>query len=199
MISAKEFYEQFKKKLFANDAKFDDESYDRVYLRTKTYTELMNKKVIHEILKENGIKAQNEYYRIDVIGWTDIDNEALKEEHSKAGMKWHSWKLEFAFEHENFYRDWNDEVFKLLYINCPLRVVVGYNNATQRDDAVFGDIHKLDLLAKVIANCNIEIQGEFLIILGNRGKGYDMTKGVENYYGYRAYLYNPATKAFQKI
>lgn len=199
MLTAKLFLEQFKKKLCATGERFHEKTYDEVYLKSKEYTDLVNRKIVCDILFEQGLHWSNEYYRIDVIGWNYVENEELKEEYKNIGLKMHSWKLEFAFEHENCFQDWNDEVIKLLYINCPLRVVVGYNDADKRDHDILGDESKLNVVAKTIEKTGMKIQGELLVILGNRGKGYDLSQGIEAYYGYRAYIFDDKTKYFTQI
>ena len=146
-----------------------------------------------KILEESGLRFSNEYYRIDVTGWEHVTDEKLKKEFLKAKLNYHSWKLKVAFEHENNYDDWTDEVTKLLYVSCPLKVVVGYNEAGKREDDVCGDKHKLELVARTIKNLNVYVNGELLIILGNCGEGYKKEKEAEKYFGYRAYLYDNGT------
>ena len=66
----------------------------------------------------------------------------------------------------------------------------------KRDDAVGGDLAKLNLMAKTISELNIEISGEFLIVIGNSSASYNENTGIENYFEYRAYLYDNDTKSF---
>lgn len=197
MITARKFFEELQTKLYKSDAMYEGDSYDKVYIRSKRYTKLINKEIVPAILRAHNMSVSYEYYRTDVSGWSQKPDNTLEKEFLKFDMKWHSWKLNFVFEHENNYRDWNDEIIKLLYLNCPLRVVVGYNDADKRNDILFGDCHKLDIISKVIANLNIEIKDEFLIIIGNRGKGFDISHGIENFFGYKAYLYDSNLKSFQ--
>lgn len=199
MITAKIFYEEFQNKLYATDALYENIPYYHVYLNSENYTNLINYHIVPEILKSHNMSVSHEYYRIDVCGWHNEHNEILENEFKKANMIWHSWKLDIAFEHENYFRDWNDELIKLLYIDSPLKVVVGYNEANKRYDEFLGDSYKLDLLSKVIINLQVEIKGELLVILGNRGKELDLSQGIKIYFGYKAYLYDPKLKNFKAI
>lgn len=198
-LTAEKFLEQFLGKLYNLNATYKGKRYEQIYLHSKEYTNLVNREIVRDILSENGLQHTYEYYRIDVIGWNYIENETLKRVYEKVGLRYHSWKLEFAFEHENLYRDWNDEAIKLLYVNCPLRVIVGYNDADKRDHLVFGDENKLSIVAQTIEKTGIKVQGEFLVILGNRGHGYSLSNGLEKYYGYRAYLFHENSKSFKMI
>lgn len=197
MFTAKKFFDLFQKKLCDQDAIYNQKSYREIYKINGEFTSLVNRLIVNTILEENKLRWSNEYYRIDVIGWENVYGDVkLENDYKKAQLNYHSWKLQFAFEHENNSEDWSDEVIKLLYINCPLRVVVGYNDMKKRDDAVGGDLAKLNLMAKTISELNIEISGEFLIIIGNSSASYNENTGIENYFGYRAYLYDNDTKSF---
>lgn len=200
MFTAKEFFDQFKKKLCAEDAIYNQKSYREIYKMNGEFTGLVNRLIVNTILEENKLRWSNEYYRIDVIGWKNIcGDERLKDDYNSARLRYHSWKLEFAFEHENDPEDWSDEVIKLLYVHCPLRVVVGYNDMKKRDDPVAGDLAKLGLVAETISDLRVEVTGEFLVILGNSSAEYNQIGGIENYFGYRAYLYDHETKSFRRM
>lgn len=67
----------------------------------------------------------HEYYHIDNLACETIEK---IHRDRKTYINIHQWKLLAAIEHENNYLDWTDELVKLLYINCPLRVVIGYGN-----------------------------------------------------------------------
>lgn len=198
MITAKIFFEEFQNKLCASDARYEKIPYYQAYLNCDNYTDLINHYIVPDILKAYGMSVSHEYYRIDVCGWHEEHDNVLKNEFKKTNMIWHSWKLDM-FEHENFFRNWNDELNKLLFINCPLKVVVGYNDVDKRYDEIMGDSHKLDLISKVISSLKVEVTGEFMVILGNRGKGLDLSQGIKNYFGYKAYLYDSNLKNFKEI
>ena len=105
------------------------------------------------------------------------------------------WDLEVAVEHENSSVSWMDEVVKLLHINCPLRVVIGYLPITQKDkhqtylDAITEQI----LTTKAVNNCSLK-NGEFMIIIGD-----SKCKDESQYCQYKAYIYNLVKKRFEEI
>lgn len=128
---------------------------------------------LSDILSDNGFEKehQREYFKIDLIGWQQRKDEL--EESPRIGdyqLNRHFWHLGVAVEHENNSRDWTYELVKLLYINCPLRVVIGYlpkelNAAEQKQI--------LDYAAAVVTKANADANGalvrkgqEYLLILG---------------------------------
>ena len=159
MSYAKQFYEKFQEK-FKNET--DDAKVK--YTESPSWTKNVIT-MIERILKELSCNPEvnREYYRIDVIGWKQHKEELSVGE---TGLKKHLWELLFAVEHENDSKDWLDEVCKLSYIRCPLRVVIGYN----KDDA--DDKIKIakDILTKTGAFTNDE--EEFLILLGPSEEKY---------------------------
>ena len=67
-----------------------------------------------------------------------------------------------AIEHENDWKDWTYEVAKLDFINCPLRVVIGYMDNSKREK-------EFDIIEKQRMNLkNLGNNGEFGIIMMNR-------------------------------
>ena len=118
---------------------------------------------INKILENCGLTAMNEYYRIDAIGYRD-KKESISCPHI---VEPHYWPLDVAVEHENESGKWTDELVKLLYINCPLRVVIGYYTEGQ-------DIAPaLEYAAKILSQANLEAPSpcvtdahEYLLILG---------------------------------
>ena len=199
-LTAEEFFRQFKNKLYDQNAVDEEKrSYRETYLSNEHYTNLINRHIVPDILKQFGMDYSNEYYRIDVTGRVNDTNKELGDEFSNAQFNYHSWRLKVAFEHENNSTDWSDEVIKLLYVNCPLKIVVGYNYANNRNALQFGDERKLDLLARTITHLGVEIKDEFMIILGNCGEGYKEENEAEKYFGYRAYLYDSDSKSFKPL
>lgn len=96
------------------------------------YTELVNKYIVHKIIKDAGMTAQHEYFRIDTVGWVTRYQEMEDEAH-KLDLSAHLWDLKIAVEHENSKHDWTDEVIKLIHVKCPLKVVISYNYCDERD------------------------------------------------------------------
>lgn len=153
MLYAEKFYNMFQEKV--SQATDDDKAQ---YSENKSWTE----KVIpwiEEILSKLSCNTEvnREYYKIDVIGWKQQKEDLSVGE---TGLKKHLWDLLFAVEHENNSKEWLDEVCKLSYIRCPLRVVIGYN---QNDADEKMKIAK-DILTKTRAFTDED--QEFLIMLG---------------------------------
>lgn len=132
----------------------------------------------YEKEEENEKLYQKEYYKIDIIGWTQYsESEELKDifEKNKIEGKFnkHFWSLDIAIEHENSNKDWMDEVIKLCYINCPLRIVISYvdrKNGDYEDDKLFLKTiaESLDLLDKDGKKQILKENDEFGIILGSK-------------------------------
>lgn len=129
------------------------------------YSDYQNKKEKDDSSKQKFF--QKEYYRIDLVTWQHIIIDIEKE--SKINL--YNWKLDIAIEHENNWQEWIDEVIKLLYINCPVRIVIGYNEETGRDEEdrkALSDLSKiLNYLYKEEKIKFLEPNQKFGIILGN--------------------------------
>ena len=146
---------------------------------------------INEIISSNNYTAQNEYYRIDAMGysnhWRELSQSNL--------LSPHLWDLEVAVEHENSSKDWLDEVIKLAHICCPLRIVIGYVPLEQRTCA---DTKRLAYVSSALKllKCKDNLKnGEFMVILGNCN-----TKNKEEYFfNYKAYVFNTETWCFESL
>ena len=130
-IKAKDFFKEFLDK--TKDIDIED------YKKCTKYTPKVTA-AIKECIEHLGLLSSTEYYRIDVIGYSKPESgfEEKVKIASKLGLKPHLWRLEIAVEHENASDDWTDELTKLLYISCPLRVLICYNHADKRDDSNLG-------------------------------------------------------------
>ncbi len=125
-MTAEKFWEEFQA-LFSSNNNFLRNAKGFWKYRHSFTTFIMP--YIGKILESNGFenKHQYEYYKIDVIGWKNAKSEiSVLEKPANYDLKEHFWHLGVAIEHENDQFDWTDELVKLLYINCPLRVVIGY-------------------------------------------------------------------------
>lgn len=158
MSFAENFYELLQSKF-----KIKMEEKDSQYTNSTSWTNVI-KPIIEEILKNladetkiEKFEVNREYYRIDYIGWKQYKKELSTRE---TGLKPYLWELLFAVEHENDSSDWLDEVCKLAFIRCPLRVVIGYDTSNA---ATKFEVAK-DILAKTKAFSDED--QEFLIILG---------------------------------
>ena len=65
-MNAIEFFTKYKTRVNAGTVGMS------IYQNNKAFTELINKKIIPEIIESQGdpkLTAQNEYFRIDTVGW----------------------------------------------------------------------------------------------------------------------------------
>lgn len=184
---SKWFFDEFNK-IFAEDSVYREKAVE-VYPHNTEFTNFIIDR-INGIIKEKGNISQNEYFRIDCMGYES----RYKELEKTNGLTPHLWDMEIAVEHENDDKDWLDEVIKLAHISCPLRVVIGYVPEDKRSD----DQNLLDYAANALKRlkCVDNVtKGELMIILGNSN-----TKGkVENYFNYQAYVLNAETFEFEKL
>ena len=138
-----------------------------------------------------GYEYQNEYYRVDALGYTSQRNalDSIKGFHAQC------WDLQIAVEHENDPEEWLDEVIKLAHICCPLRVVIGYVPMNLRDEEdVVRLAYAANALKKLACHDNV-VKGEFMVILGNCG-----TKGnAQNFFHYKAYILNREKFMFEQL
>ena len=194
-ITAFEFFEAFKK-IFSDPnllPLFKDAWKDRT-----RFTELVMPK-ISQILSAKKYSTQCEYFKIDVIGWSDRKGEPdyinIKQPSNNA-LNTHFWHLGVAVEHENDHKDWTYELVKLLYINCPLRVVIGYYPEDLSDDDLASTIKYASRIVS-LANKNrslIRNDQQYLLILGRNHKDPEKL-GVDTY---SAYCYNTKRRKFIK-
>ena len=143
-------------------------------------------------------KNQYEYYKIDVIGWKDCKSALAKlQTPDTYKLKKHFWHLGVAIEHENDQSDWTDELVKLLYINCPLRIVIGYYPETLSSEDL---VKTIDYASDIVSLANetnafIQPEQEFMLILGkNHDNETDLCAN-----SYSAFTYNVNKKSFEKI
>ncbi len=199
-MNAKEFYQKYveatdKDRIVEGEEKrlFD------IYKKDAEFTPVVIKKIINEIIKEAGYEAQNEYFRIDAVGWKSHYEDMKKDAEEKSiAIKPHLWDLKIAVEHENSKSDWSDEVMKLIHVKCPLKVIIGYSYSDERGEV---ERRKLDFVAEWMQKIEAFQKGtdeEYLIILGN---GCNHKTGESDYsdFGYVGYLYDWSKKCFEKI
>ena len=102
-------------------------------------------------------------------------------------LKKHFWYLGVAVEHENDQTDWTDELVKLLYINCPLRVVIGY----YPEELSKENLNEITRYAAILidsANANqalVTEKQQYLLILGKNHSNPDNL----NKNSYTPYIY----------
>ena len=138
----------------------------KVYCDDREWTKFM-KQCVENVISglKKGIHVQYEYYRIDCIGWTQRKDE-INAQCEAVHMRPHLWELDAAVEYENNGDCWLDEVCKLAYIRCPLRVVISYGLENAKDNIK---------LAKAIldkTDAFTDDDQEFLIILGHHANEF---------------------------
>lgn len=143
-----------------------------------------------------GLKPQNEYYRIDAIGWKEHGDDA-KQEAADVELNWHQWDLEIAVEHENNHLDWTDELTKLVHIRCPLKVIIGYNYWDCRDEFEDKKLAYAAKWMKQIKAFDPAAKEEYLIILGNTYAKNGKRKSED--FDYRGYVYDYESEAFIRL
>jgi len=175
-ITATGFY-----KIFIEALKDNEAETRKCYKNNVDWTNHM-KRTIEMILRPK-YETNDEYFRIDKIGWTasshpDWGSTSSFKQAAPGLVNERCWDLDVAVEYENDPADWTDEVIKLCHIKCGLKVVIGYANYNDRESKDGkSDDDKLRLVAKcmrMLEYGQLGAEEEFLIILGNCGKkSYD--------------------------
>lgn len=196
-MNAKEFYKAYIEATNVGSKWNINNELMEVYKKDAAFTPVITK-IINSIIDTEYVH-QNEYFRIDAVGWLS-HYEDMKEAAHQAGLKInaHLWDLKIAVEHENNKADWSDEMMKLVHVKCPLKVVIGYSHSDERGDV---ERQKLDFVAEWMQKIDALNKGtdeEYLIILGN---GCSRKTGKSDYtdFGYVGYLFNWETKKFEKL
>ena len=197
-MNAREFYKEYITRVTPDRVVEDGRKLIDVYKNDAEFTpEVM--KIINSIIESagNGYKAQNEYYRVDAVGWVTKYRQ-MEEKAEKVKLNPHLWDLKIAVEHENSKRDWTDEVVKLIHIKCPLKVVIGYNYCNEREKKELDKLSFVASLMKKVKAFKNSKGEEYLIIIGN---AVNSETKKSNYvdFDYRGYLYNKAKKRFDRI
>lgn len=169
------------------------------YQNNNEWTKVITKNENNSSLIDNALhntfphsRFGNEYYRIDNCIYEDI-NEGYKTENK---MKFHQWKLLAAVEHENQWDDWSDELVKLAYVQCPLRVVISYGDYNPEKEEYTNAIYHANRVAEAI-NLQKYVHGdeEFVLIFGPRISSIKNNRDISQLY--KAYIWNG--KCFHKI
>ncbi len=202
-MTAKEFWEKFDKQV-----KLNADALKKVWDSPTRFTSEI-KKTIKMAIKEKHNDAisydkednygfgdyviQPEYFNIDLVAWEQKkDSDYYNVEDGIKGYQLlkYAWDFDIAIEHENDKYLWADEVIKLAYIYCKLRVVIGYFPYIGEDKKYKTQLEYLNEIAKVLNNlgCKENMKcGEFMIILGDVGGkkscGFEKIK-------YTPYVYN---------
>lgn len=167
-MKAEEFYKRFVDKVKVN-ARYEDKLLFDVYTSDmKAYIKAINKKFIPRILNELNLSAENEYFKIDTIGWmpSEFDDADMGKKARELKLNTPLMDLMVAVEHEIDKSAWIYKLVKLAHIRCPLKVIVGYAQCDKRDE----DMKKAEFAYECLTKLNIFLPNsdeEFLIILGN--------------------------------
>ena len=193
-MTANDFLKKFKEKM--NKKSVGDKAVS-TWNNRGNFTSFIIDQIADIVNEEH--KTSKEYYNIDLIGWSQLKQNLPAPPISKYRLKKHLWSLDVAIEHENDQSDWTDELIKLLYINCPLRVVIGYISAD-----VFSDDSKMEAILKYASDSIRLAEGETNLIIGkqeyllifgkNSGQISDFSANI-----YSAYKYNVVTKRFEEF
>lgn len=199
-MEAREFWESFKRLVEENSAKLEDVWSERSESGKgeNPFTKEIKQVITQAINQAKGVVGvntyytQKEYYRIDLIGWEQKKDNNYYEINNDLGyqLNKHAWNFDIAVEHENDEKDWSDEVIKLAYIFCKLRVVIGYFPYMKNENEKWKlQQEYLNAVTKTIGqlSCKENMEhGDFMIILGDvGGKAEDGFKKLV----YTPYLY----------
>ena len=156
-MTAQEFWEKFQE-IFKEDKEGKAIKY---WISRKAYTQFILD-AIESFLKGQSFETSREYYRIDLTAWTQLKQcgYLLKDRDFENYL----WDLEVAVEHENNDKSWMDEVVKLMHINCPLRIVIGYLPLEENKQIY---ISALNVEIKKVKTYDNMKNGEFLLIIGD--------------------------------
>lgn len=184
-MHSSEFFKKFNSMFKPENKVFYDKAC-AAYNKSSDFTDIITE-ALKELLKIEGYELSTEYYRVDVSGWNRPNNynkgEPIKIFDCDYKLNNNLWDFDIAIEHENDDRDWTYEITKLLTVNCPLRVVIGYVPVTYRNkeerylSEVFNQIKRLKVFSR-----NNFAEEEFMIILGN-----SKCKSLGEYFNYKAY------------
>ena len=182
VMTAQEFYRAFQDSL-------SDEWFKSDYQNSSKWTRRIDN-IVEEIISNDGLSFEKEYYRIDYIGWKDRKS-TIVEEANQINMKPCLWDLRIAVEHENDQADWTYELVKLVHISCPLKVVIGYSPCDERNAGGLEE-QRLEYAAKLMSKVEAfkNTSGdEYLVILGNASP---KSKSNPTYYSYdyRGYVFD---------
>ena len=183
------FFDEFTKKITW-------EKYAETYKNDAIFTPIVTKAINEIIENGTGWTHQNEYFRIDAVGW-ESHYQNIKKAANEVGLNAHLWNLKIAVEHENNKQDWTDELMKLLQIRCPLKVIIGYNYYDEREN---NEREKIDVASRLVVAADAyesiaRDREEILLILGN---GCSAETGKSDYtsFDYRGYLFNYRKEKF---
>lgn len=181
IMNSSEFFKKFNSMFEPENKDFYNKVCD-AYNKSSEFTRLITE-AIKKLLENEVYEASTEYYRVDISRWKKIKCDAITLPDCDYMLNSNLWDFDVAVEHENDDKDWTYEITKLLTVNCPLRVVIGYVPAKYRNkderylSEVFNQIKCLNVFSR-----NDFTKEEFIIILGN-----SKCESLGEYFNYKAY------------
>lgn len=164
-MKAQEFWGKFKNLFTEGSESLTDAR--KYWDNSREFTNKFVNEYIPKIITEENDTSEFEYFRIDIISYSQRKDEAKKYGYDPKKLKPYLWDLKVAFEHENNNTEWLDEIIKLSHIRCPLRIVVCYfTEGEERDKALH---FASSMLCKKIGEDVAEGE-QFLLIVGDSGK-----------------------------
>lgn len=198
-MNAQEFYHKFINAVVEENKTDNGKTYFEVYHKSSDFTKLVTSiinRIIGSGVDEKTGKSyisQNEYFKVDTIGYIDRKKEMQSAAQAESiTMNTYFWDLKIAVEHENDAKDWFDEAIKLIYLKCPLKVIIGYSPCDEREEEL-KKLHFLSTFMKKISAFS-EHKESYLIILGNSAGSHNYEK-----FDYVGYVYNWSIGEFERI
>ena len=200
-MTAKEFWKDFLAKIEQRQ-----EELKRWWREPALFTDHM-RNALTEIIRgrnpSNEFIVQPEYFNIDLTGWEQKkrcpeEHLAVSEDFGTYRLKKYAWNFDIAIEHENDKSLWMDEVIKLAYIFCDLRIVIGYFPYV-KEDKIGTQQRYLDAICDTIKTlkCHENMNhGEFMIILGDVASS--KAEGFKELV-YTPYLYSKSEGKFKLL
>ena len=98
-MTATESFNEYKSKVREHITHTDGRNYLDIYRTDEpTFTELINKQIIHSIIAEAGLDVQHEYFRIDTVGWHGKYDILDRDRAKTVGLNRHLWDLMIAVD-----------------------------------------------------------------------------------------------------
>ena len=180
-MEAQEFWESFSNQIQTNQIELEEkwDSHSNEKGKETPFTKKI-KEVIANAIKyrkpSDEFIVQPEYYNIDLTEWEQKKGKPKEKLFVENGLEGYgfekyAWNFDIAVEHENDKNLWMDEVIKLAYIFCYLRVVIGYFPYIEEADKKIEMQQKyLDAISETIKTlkCRENMKhGGFMVILGD--------------------------------
>ena len=202
-MKAIEFWRSFKQNIELERTQLEDAWNESARLTEKILA--LNSRVIKDSKQANELIIQPEYYNIDLTEWEQKKSKTKERLYVENGLKGYrfekyAWNFDIAVEHENDRNLWMDEVIKLAYVYCDLRVVIGYFPYDEDiDNKLKMQKEYLKAITETIKTlkCRENMKhGEYLIILGDvKSKNNKKYRKLE----YTPYKYNAIKEEFELL